>query len=228
MQEDFLHVRPNISINCLSVEHNVKILTPCVGRMYPTRVGSMLPTKEHVYTYIVKMACKVHLLQDIFLSATNLVSYLIRRMLFYHGSSIDGPYLEGVSVTHGQSPRKHIWSFANGLLEAYGYDSNHHICPCRPNSTMQQYIPGFVGNDYFCDTGLAQGTPRTGIFYSDDPLWDGQGCDLQPDCCNVHSPPWFCKTLNSTNDNIEVRICADEEAYVNEDSPIELVELYIQ
>ena len=145
----------------------------------------------------------------------------------YHGSRIDGPYLEGVSVTHGQSPRKHIWSFANGLLEAYGYDSNRHICPCRPSSTMQ--VTSFVGNDYFCDTGVVQNIPRTGTFYSDDPLWDGQGCDLQPDCCNVHSPPWFCKQLStSTNDDIEVRICADQDAYVDEDSPIELIELYVQ
>jgi len=147
---------------------------------------------------------------------------------YYPGSSIDGPYLEGVSVTHGQSPRKHIWSFANALQEAYGYESNRHICPCRPNSTMQQYIPSFVGNDYFCDTGIRDNW-STGIFYSDDPLWDGQGCDLQPDCCKVHSPPWFCKKLSSsTNDGIEVRICADQEAYIDEDSPIELIELYIQ
>ena len=73
---------------------------------------------------------------------------------YYGGNSIEGPYLEGVSVTHGRSPRKHIWSFANTLEEAYGYDNNRHVCPCRPSSRMQQYIPSFVGNNYFCDTGV--------------------------------------------------------------------------
>ena len=146
---------------------------------------------------------------------------------FYAGSSIERPYLEGVSVTHGGSPRKHIWSFANVLQEAYGFDNNRHVCPCRPSSTMQQYIPCFVGNDYFCDTGI-QDNWRSGIFYPDDPLWDGQGCSLQPDCCSFNSPPWFCKKLSySTTDDIEVRICADQP-YSNEDSPIELIEIYAQ
>ena len=146
---------------------------------------------------------------------------------YYGGSSIEGPYLEGVSMTHGRSPRKHIWSFANALEEAYGYDNNRHVCPCRLSSRMQQYIPSFVGNDYFCDTGV-QDNWRVGVFYPDDPLWDGQGCTLQPDCCSFHSPPWFCKKLSySTADDIEVRICADQ-GYRDEDSPIKLIEVYVQ
>ena len=143
-------------------------------------------------------------------------------------NSIDGTYLEGVSVTYGQSPRKHIWSFANALQEATGYGHNRHICPCsNPASTMQQYIPNFVGNDYFCDSGIPN-TPRIDTFYPDDPLWDGQGCGLQSTCCTFNSPPWFCKELpQPTNEDIEVRICADEPHH-NEDSPIELIELYVQ
>jgi len=92
---------------------------------------------------------------------------------------------------------------------------------------MQQYIPKFVGNDYFCGTGTA-GSGIVGCLYTDDPLWDGQGCDLQPDRCSFHSPPLFCKELPySTTDDIEVRICVDE-GYPNEDPPIELIELYVQ
>ena len=68
---------------------------------------------------------------------------------FYtYDNSIDGPYLEGVSISHGHNPRKHIWSFANALQEdTTSY--NGHICPCNPQNTMQ--IPSFVGNDYFCE-----------------------------------------------------------------------------
>ena len=147
---------------------------------------------------------------------------------FYTGSnSINDPYLEGVSITHG-NPRKHIWSFANALQES-GDSYTGHICPCtNPRSTQQQHIPGFVGNDYFCDSG-SQGTGNVGQLYTDDPLWDGQGCELQSTCCTFNNPPWFCKELPQvTNDAIEVRICADQEPYHDEDSPIELIELYVQ
>ena len=145
------------------------------------------------------------------------------------GNTIDDAYLEGVSVTYGQSPRKHIWSFANALQETTGYDGNRHICPCtNPASTMQQYIPDFVGNDYYCDSGI-QGSWRSGVFYPDDPLWDGQGCGLQSTCCTFNNPPFFCKELpQDTTEDIEVRICADQDATRDEDSPIELIELYIQ
>ena len=147
---------------------------------------------------------------------------------YVSGNTIDGPYLEGVSVTHGQSPRRHIWSFANALQETTGFDRNRHICPCtNPASTMQQFIPNFVGNDYFCDSG-SRTTGRIGVFYSDDPLWDGEGCEQQSTCCIFNHPPWFCKELpQTTKEDIEVRICADE-AFSNEDSPVELIELYIQ
>ena len=93
---------------------------------------------------------------------------------------------------------------------------------------MQQYIPNFVSSDYFC----VAGTPTWGsvrVLYTGDPLWDGQGCGLQSTCCTFNNPPWFCKTLpQPTTEDIEVRICADEESFANEDSPIELIELYVQ
>jgi len=48
------------------------MLTLCVGRMYPTHVGSMFPTYDYVHPYILEIASKVHLLSAIFLSATKL------------------------------------------------------------------------------------------------------------------------------------------------------------
>jgi len=49
-----------------------RMLTLCVGRMYPTHVGSMFPTYDYVHPYILEIASKVHLLSAIFLSATKL------------------------------------------------------------------------------------------------------------------------------------------------------------
>ena len=150
----------------------------------------------------------------------------------YSGSnsnSIDHAYLEGVSITHGSNPRKHIWSFANGLMEADGFDSNRHICPCAsPNSQMQSYIPSFVGNDYFCETGATTSWRSNAFYTPSDPLWNGSGCSGRNTCCTFNSPPWFCKDLPaSTTDDIEVRLCADENT-PNEDSPIHLIELYVK
>ena len=38
---------------------------------------------------------------------------------YYHNKrlTIDGSYVDGVSLTHGQRPRKHIWTFASALHE---------------------------------------------------------------------------------------------------------------
>ena len=51
---------------------------------------------------------------------------------FYHGTQqghgIDSCSIDGISLTHGQSPRQHIWSFAGAVGEQYSYLS--HLCPC--------------------------------------------------------------------------------------------------
>ena len=89
-----------------------------------------------------------------------------------------------------------------------------------------------IGNDYFCESGNPA-TTWTNILYASDPLWDGQGCG-SPSCCELTSPPgvtapWFCKQLpQATIDDIEVRICGDELGASVEDTPVELIELYIR
>jgi len=40
--------------------------------------------------------------------------------------------------------------------------------------------------------------------------------------------PWFCKQLpQATTDGLEVRICGDQHT-LDEDTPVELIELYIR
>ena len=137
--------------------------------------------------------------------------------------SVDTYYLDRVSMTHG-SPRQHIWSFVNGLSEANSHPTS--TCPCVTGNTAN--IPSFVGRNYFCESGITSGHV-TGIFHPNgDPLWDGQGCGPTSSCCTFNSPPWFNVTLPSpTTDDIEVRICADEENG-DEDTPIQLIELYVK
>ena len=141
---------------------------------------------------------------------------------------IDGPYVDGVSLTHGSvGSRQHIWTFASAFGETDNYDQRY-LCPCS-NNISWPYSTNFVGNDYFCDSGNRANTLNPFSFYSNDPLWDGQGCGPTSTCCQFNNPPWFYKTLNqSTTDDLEVRICHDDPDDPTEDTPIQLLQLYVQ
>ena len=158
-----------------------------------------------------------------------IIGYQISTPDAFNGASqsIDNIYLDGVSVTHG-SPRQHIWSFAGGLDEGntvYRYAP----CPCVTGSTNRNRIPSFVGQNYFCESGITLWDTRTLRFWPNgDPLWDGQVCGPNSSCCTFNSPPWFNVQLSSpTTDGIEVRICGDQ-AIGDEDTPVQLIELYVK
>jgi hypothetical protein len=143
-----------------------------------------------------------------------------------HRRVIDGNYVDGVSLTHG-NPRHHLWTFAASTDET-GRSSVFH-CPCINTATaaIATRPPAFVDNDYFCDTG-SSGQYRLGVVYNDDPLWDGAGCGPHNTCCSFNNPPWFYKQLpQPTTDDIEMRVCRDEPP-TNEDILIEAVEIYVQ
>ena len=151
----------------------------------------------------------------------------------YHSRGIDADYVYGVSLTHGQSPRQHIWTFAGALDETAG--SSRSRCPCvNPNLDPTPTLPDFIGNDYFCDTAFETRWNTVPNYWSiqvSDPLWDGEGCGPTSTCCHDQqrniNPPWFVKTLSSpTSDDIEMRLCAPDGGSLT--SPIEIVELYVQ
>ena len=156
--------------------------------------------------------------------------------LYYGYHSIDESrgYVHGVSLTHGQNPRKHIWTFAGAIDESPGAHPET-ICPCT-NSVVNPAsipIPSFVGNDYFCDTSLVNTySSYTKELYPNNPLWDGEGCGASSTCCSVpnlcgnNSPPWFIKRLpSSTTEDVEMRVC--KPCYYGS-TPIEQVEIYVQ
>ena len=139
-----------------------------------------------------------------------------------HQRSIDSNFLDGIVLTYG-SPRCHIWSF----VAAYNqYRSDANGCPCNSGS-FSGTIPPYVQNDYFCDSGHQYSTVPSYIYYINDPLWDGAGC-VRGSCCQFNSPPWFCKDLpHPTSEDIELGLCLDENT-TYEDTPFEVVEIYIQ
>ena len=148
---------------------------------------------------------------------------------FYHDQqrTIDGLYVEGVSITHGSSPRHHIWTLAAALDEVP--DHNKYSCPCTNSKSHVPYtglIPPFVGTDYYCETGSR--TSYRNKYYLQDPLWDGQGCGRFSSCCEGSRKPWFCKELPAyVTDDIELRVCCSGSRS-GEDVLLETIELYIQ
>ena len=140
---------------------------------------------------------------------------------------IDSYYVSGVSLTHGRSgSREHIWTFAAGLSESDPARIRNR-CPC--DTASNDRVPSFVGNDYFCESGVNRNwIGFQFIFFPDDPLWDGRNCTDISTCCEFNNPPWFTKTLNAaTTDDIELRICNTNRPSV-QDIPLELIELYVQ
>ena len=154
--------------------------------------------------------------------------WLNRRLTMRRYLTIDDAYVDGISLTHGRNPRKHIWTFAAAHHEVLGhYGGLYAVCPCTNiHNSVTIPIPPYVGSDYFCDT--ASETANQNKFYPNDPLWDGQGCGRLNTCCTFNNPPLFMKELpSSTSDDIEMRLCSDE-ARSNEDINFESVGLYVQ
>ncbi len=139
-------------------------------------------------------------------------------------NNIDSYYVDGVSITQGY-PREHVWTLITGLWSNQSFTADN--CPCNTPPGPSTDVTSFIGNDYFCESG----NPNSGwslILYSNDPLWDGKQCGSnEQDCCTANGLPWFHKTLNSTTDYLELRVCGDDLA-TNEDVPISLYELYVK
>ena len=165
-----------------------------------------------------------------FYSASSMYQRVCGRVIGYQENSPDGfntprtindAYIDGVSITYGQ-PRNHIWSYVAGMTER---SSIHTISNCPCSTVAGIGAQSFVGDNYYCESGNPTDTYRS--FRIADKLWDGKQCEGT--CCtDPKSPPWFSVHLpNLTTENIEVRICGDE-ASENEDTPIELLEIYVQ
>ena len=130
--------------------------------------------------------------------------------------SLDNRYVDGISITIG-NPRKHIWTYAagNGLFN----------CPC---ATYPGIAPlSFVGEHYYCGSGNTGLVDRS-RYYTEDPLWDGAGCLFGNNCCTNVNQPWFFRQLvTSRQDDIEARLCTDQNL-ADEAVLVEQILLYVQ
>ena len=132
-------------------------------------------------------------------------------------TNIDDSYVDGISITYGQNPRNHIWTFAAGPKDYVS--SSVYTCP---GTGSGQAPPDFVRNNYFCSSSYRDGSQ---FVLHTDPLWtDGVICK-QPQCPRS-GPRIFCVNLSqATAEDLEIRVCADSLS--NEDIRIQKIDLYI-
>ena len=142
-----------------------------------------------------------------------------------HGSNhnnLNGYYVDGVSITRG-SPRQHVWTLMAGNYDTYGTE---YTCPCNTGSTQQ--VQSFIGDHYFCESGVA--SQYQSKLHTSDPLWDGEGCgSAETACCTAPGFPWFHRDYGNTTttDYLELRVCGDEDT-ANEDVPVFFYEIFVK
>ena len=153
---------------------------------------------------------------------------------FYYSKASSTPdtinYVYGISITHGRSPRSHLWTYAVGL-NANPTDSRwlRNNCPCTRLGTTVT-LPNFIQNDYYCDSGNPSGNNYITYHLYPDQLWDSSGasCALGSTCCDNCDQPWFKKKLGKTiSDDVEMRWCQHDNNW-DEATATRSVELYIR
>ena len=170
-------------------------------------------------------------------------------LAFDDTADIDETYLSGLSLTHGSSPRQHIWSFAIGLTEdtsglepwssADGsaedssgltpiWSGSAAFCPCDGGNAI---VPTFVDSNYFCESSWRVPSDMVDltILNLDDTLWDGKGCRDTSTCCD--DPPFFVRTLDGPiSDDLEIRMCNRLSATLQQqaDIAVEFIEIYVE
>ena len=139
-------------------------------------------------------------------------------------TTIDHAYVSGLSITYGpQNGRSHIWTYAGGYQESFTNDCN---CPCAANPGASS--PPFVGQDLYCESAIRYPPPETNRqWFTNNTLWDGEGCYPGSSCCNNALAPWFRRTLQEkTTEDIEVRWCTTQ-GLTGDRVATELLELYV-
>jgi len=136
--------------------------------------------------------------------------------------SLDGPYVDGISITCG-SPRKHVWTYAVGNSD--NGNNPLHNCPCATHPGPDP--PIYVGSNFYCESGN-NGLGDQATLYTEDPLWDGDGCLTGNSCCYQAGAPWFFRQFpKAVSGDVEVRICHDQN-FADEGVAVEQLQLYVQ
>ena len=127
--------------------------------------------------------------------------------------------VDGIIITYGAA-LSHLWTYVANYQESG---------PFSCFNTTQQDCAGanteFFYTNYYCESGA---TVIREDWYTDDPLWDGEGCGKEGACCVGNGQPWFHTPIPApTIADIQARVCTDENAS-DENIGVERVELYVR
>ena len=113
-----------------------------------------------------------------------------------------------------------------------GYDDHRNTpnrnCPCASSGGAEP--ASFIGQHYYCESGNnVDQFPPVDRYYTEDPLWDGDGCvSTNNNCCTAIGMPWFIREFPlEQQEDIEVRLCQNE-GFNNEGVTIDLIQLYVK
>ena len=148
---------------------------------------------------------------------------------FSGGRSIANGYADGLCITiqgpAANDQHRHVWTYAAGH-DDFG-NTPHRNCPCAS-------FPGpdpdsFIRDHYYCESGRNSGPQLRDMYYTDDPLWDGNDCvSANNNCCTQVGMPWFFRQFPvEQDDDFVARLCQDE-GFNNEGVPIDILQLYVQ
>ncbi len=127
--------------------------------------------------------------------------------------SIDGVYVGGVSLTHGQSPLNTSGHLLMHLMRL-GL-----VAPAQDltSPTLELYLYSSVKT-----TSVIQEADTHMVLSSTLMIQSGMR-GYQYTCCEFNNPPWFCKQLpQPTTDDIELRLCGNEDTN-DEDTLLKLL-----
>ena len=88
----------------------------------------------------------------------------------------------GLSITYG-TPRKHIWIYAIGFA-----DKHDNVANCACSQFPGTSPPSFVHENYYCESGN-DGQSTVSNVITDDPVWDGESCSSDNNCCSELNLP---------------------------------------
>ena len=122
--------------------------------------------------------------------------------------TIEENYVDGVSLTYGTNPRKHIWTFS-----ATGTGRTMQRCDsCNIDR------PSFVETSHYSCTSNERCNTNTNIVCA-GLLWNGTQC--------TGNATFYRQLPQPTSADIEMRVCRDESK-LNEDILLTVVEIYVQ
>jgi len=137
-------------------------------------------------------------------------------------------FLDGIQFMYGKKEH-HLWSYVVGAHRDINKENKtpknlRELCP-DVSPKYNWIIPYYLGNNYYCDSGLYEYKDTTTLHY-ENRLWEGKNCEYPNSSCKRSGQPWFYTKLpNNMEDYIEIRSC-----YINKDADVKFdnLEIYLR